>query len=94
VNQSFGVRHWRAIMRLKSLVIQVFARSIKNNHSPEEGDAILLAKHPFGYAEKDPRPARNSSNFPSKDAQASASASIASLMVLKHDPVRQCVCVA
>src|SRR5262249_9890877 len=28
--------HWNAIMRLKSLIIQVFARDIGNNHSPQD----------------------------------------------------------
>jgi hypothetical protein len=44
-----GQRHWHAIMRLKSLVIQVFARDINNNHSPEEATRILFAEHPHGY---------------------------------------------
>src|SRR5215475_10773448 len=33
---SPGARHWNAIMRLKALVIQVFARNVTNNHSPTD----------------------------------------------------------
>jgi hypothetical protein len=43
-----GLRHWNAVMRLKSLVVQVFTRNISNNHSPERAAAILLARHPHG----------------------------------------------
>jgi hypothetical protein len=43
-----GLRHWDTIMRLKSLVVQVFVRSISNNHSPKEAAEILFAPHPHG----------------------------------------------
>lgn len=43
-----GVRHWNAIMRLKSLVVQVFIRNITNEHSPEDAAAILFADHRYG----------------------------------------------
>ena len=35
-------------MRLKSLVVQVFARSITNNHSPQDAAALLFADHRYG----------------------------------------------
>jgi hypothetical protein len=44
-----GLRHWNAIMRLQSLVVQVFVRHITNNHSPEDAAQILLAQHPYGH---------------------------------------------
>jgi hypothetical protein len=44
-----GIMHWNAIMRLKSLLVQVFARSITNNHSPKEAGRILFADHRHGY---------------------------------------------
>ena len=43
-----GMRHRNAIMRLKSLLVQVFVRNITNNHSPENARAILFAGHPHG----------------------------------------------
>jgi hypothetical protein len=43
-----GLRHWNAIMRLKSLVIQVFTRNITNNHSAEDAAKILFAEHSYG----------------------------------------------
>jgi hypothetical protein len=36
-------------MRLKSLVVQVFTRSITNNHSPKDAAGILFARHRHGY---------------------------------------------
>lgn len=45
---SPGMRHWNAVMRLKSLVIQIFVRNITNNHSPQDAASILLADHPHG----------------------------------------------
>jgi hypothetical protein len=43
-----GVRHWNAIMRLKSAIIQVFARDIRNNHSPADAAKMLFAVHRYG----------------------------------------------
>ena len=43
-----GLRHWNAIMRLRSLVVQVFVRKITNNHSKEDAAQILFARHPHG----------------------------------------------
>src|ERR1700758_4958965 len=40
--------HWHAIMRLKSLMIQVFARDISNNHSGPDAKKILFAPHRHG----------------------------------------------
>jgi hypothetical protein len=42
-------RHWYAIMRLRSLVIQVLVRRIKNNNSPEDAAKLLFAEHPHGH---------------------------------------------
>jgi hypothetical protein len=44
-----GLRHWDAIMRLRSLVIQALTRRIRNNHSPEEAAKLLFAGHPHGH---------------------------------------------
>ena len=41
-------RHWNAITRLKSLVIQVFVRDVANNHSPKDAASILFTEHPYG----------------------------------------------
>jgi hypothetical protein len=41
-------RHRNVIMRLKSLVVQVFIRDITNNHSLERATEILLAHHRHG----------------------------------------------
>jgi hypothetical protein len=35
-------------MRLRSLVIQVLARRIGNNHSPKDAAALLFVRHPHG----------------------------------------------
>ena len=43
-----GLRHWNAIMRLMSLVVQVLVRRIRNNHSPKDAAQILFARHPHG----------------------------------------------
>jgi hypothetical protein len=43
-----GIRHWHTIMRLKSLVVQVFVRHIRNNHSPKDAAGILFVEHPHG----------------------------------------------
>ena len=40
-------------MRLKSLVVQVFARSIRNNHSPQRAAEILFAHHRHGTGSGD-----------------------------------------
>src|SRR5262249_39908993 len=41
-------RHRNVIMRLRSLVVQVFVRRITNNHSKEDAAQILFAPHPYG----------------------------------------------
>ena len=43
-----GMRHWNAIMRLKSLIIQVFTRNITNDHSPTDAAKLLFADHRYG----------------------------------------------
>jgi hypothetical protein len=43
-----GLRHWNAIMRLKSLVVQAFVRDITIDHSPQDAARILFAGHPHG----------------------------------------------
>jgi hypothetical protein len=40
--------HWHTIMRLKSLMIQVFARDIANNHSGHDATELLFARHRHG----------------------------------------------
>jgi hypothetical protein len=47
-----GLRHWNAIMRLRSLIVQVFTRRISNNHSKPAAAAILFAEHPHGYGSR------------------------------------------
>ena len=47
-DMSPGLRHWNAIMRLKSLVVQVFVRNITNNHSPADATALLFGHQHFG----------------------------------------------
>jgi hypothetical protein len=42
-------RYRGRIMRFKSLVLQVFARDIINNHSPENAARILFAEHRNGH---------------------------------------------
>jgi hypothetical protein len=44
-----GQRHWNTIMRLKSLLIQVFVRNITNNHSPQDAARLLFAEHRYGH---------------------------------------------
>jgi hypothetical protein len=46
---SPGLRHWDAIMRLESLVVQMFVRHITNNHSAEDAARILFAQHRYGH---------------------------------------------
>lgn len=48
-----GMRHWHTIMRLKSLLVQVFVRDIMNNHSPENAGHILFAHHRYGNGSGD-----------------------------------------
>jgi len=43
-----GARHRNAIMRLKSLLVQVFVRDIANNHSQQEAADILFVQHRHG----------------------------------------------
>jgi hypothetical protein len=47
--QSPGWRHWNAIMRLKSLVVQVFVRDIANDYSAADAAKILFAEHRHGH---------------------------------------------
>jgi hypothetical protein len=47
-----GIRHWNAIMRLRSVVVQVFTRRIANNHSRPDAAAILFALHPYGHGSR------------------------------------------
>ena len=42
------MKTWHAAYRLKSLVVQVFARCIINSHSPEGGAKLLFADHLYG----------------------------------------------
>jgi hypothetical protein len=48
LEQSPGLRHWNAIMRLKALLVQVFARNITNNHSAERAAELLFTEQKFG----------------------------------------------
>src|SRR3954464_13561068 len=41
-------RHWNVIMRLKSLIVQVFVRDVTNDHSPDEAENLLFARQRFG----------------------------------------------
>jgi hypothetical protein len=41
-------RHLPAIMQLKSLVVQVFVRTIANEHSPQDAQRILYTKQRHG----------------------------------------------
>jgi hypothetical protein len=43
-----GLRHWNAVMRLKSLLIQVFTRDITNNYNARDAAQILFAPHRYG----------------------------------------------
>jgi hypothetical protein len=47
-----GLVHWDAIMRLKSLVVQVFVRNIKTNHSPAKAAELLFTRHPYGHGSR------------------------------------------
>jgi hypothetical protein len=42
------LRRGPVVMRLKALLVQVFARSIANNHSPEDAAELLFAPQQFG----------------------------------------------
>jgi hypothetical protein len=44
--------YWNAAMRLRSLIVQVFARRITNNHSKPDAAAILFAEHPYGHGSR------------------------------------------
>jgi hypothetical protein len=44
--------HWHAVMRLKSLVVQVFVRTIKTNHHPAKAAKLLYAHHKWGYGSR------------------------------------------
>jgi hypothetical protein len=50
---SDRLRYRHSIMRLRSLVVQVFTRHIVNNHSPEEAAEILFARHRYGHGSGD-----------------------------------------
>jgi hypothetical protein len=41
-------KHWNVKMRLRSLIVQVFVRRIRNNHSPKDAAKILFARHRHG----------------------------------------------
>jgi hypothetical protein len=47
-NDTPGLRHWHTIMKLESLVVQMFVRRIRNNHSPKDAARILFASHRYG----------------------------------------------
>jgi hypothetical protein len=47
--ESAALRNWNTIMRLKSLVVQVFARDICNNHDPVTAAVILFCRHRYGH---------------------------------------------
>jgi len=42
-------QHLNSVIRLKSLLVQFFVRSISNNHSPKDAAAILYGQHPYGH---------------------------------------------
>jgi hypothetical protein len=46
---SLAIRHWNAIMRLRSLVVQVFARTITSENSHADAAELLFARHRFGH---------------------------------------------
>jgi hypothetical protein len=43
---------WRAIMWLKSLVVQVFVRTIKTIHHPKDAAKLLYAHHEWGHGSR------------------------------------------
>jgi hypothetical protein len=45
---AMDLRHHNATMRLKGLLIQVFARDITIDHSPQDAAKILFAQHRYG----------------------------------------------
>jgi hypothetical protein len=47
------IKHLNAIMRLKSLLVQVFVRDITNDNSPERAAEILFAHHRYGMGSGD-----------------------------------------
>jgi hypothetical protein len=49
---SPGLMHWNAIMRLKSLIVQIFVRNITNDHSREEAGRILFTNHRYGHGSR------------------------------------------
>lgn len=55
LGESPRLPYWHTIMRLKSLVVQVFVRDIVNNHSPERGQEILFSHHQHGNGSGDLR---------------------------------------
>jgi len=46
------IRNRGTIMRLLSLVAQVFIRHITNNHSHEDAEEILYSRHPYGHGSR------------------------------------------
>jgi hypothetical protein len=43
-----GFRNWHTIMRLESLVVQVFARRVTNNNSKQDAAKLLFAEQQYG----------------------------------------------
>jgi hypothetical protein len=50
---SPGLRHWKAIKHLTSLVVQVFVRNITRDHSPKDASKLLFAHHKYGAGSGD-----------------------------------------
>lgn len=46
--KSPGMQSYGAIKRLKALLIQVFAREIRNSRSPDDAAELLFARQRFG----------------------------------------------
>jgi hypothetical protein len=45
--QSFGHRHWNAIMRFKAAVAYTFIRKITNNHHPKDAMRLLFGGYDY-----------------------------------------------
>ena len=45
---ALGHRHWNAVLRLKSLLVQVFVRDVTSNNSSAEAADLLFAHQRFG----------------------------------------------
>ena len=48
MQKSPSARHHNASVRLKSLLVQIFARDITNDHSPQDAARFLFAPHRYG----------------------------------------------